>query len=270
MVRRTPTRPRVPSVGLGALVVILAVVVSAFITPHAPISSTETLEVRGRPQTLHTYGSRGGEPVIVSSGDGGWIHLGPHIAQTLAARGFFVVGFDVKSYLEGFTSARNTLRPEDVPGDYCQLLEFAARGAARRPVLIGVSEGAGLSILAAADRRTHTAAAGVVGIGLPIRNELGWRWRDSVIYLTHGVPNEPAFSTLPVIGKVAPLPVASIHSTHDEFVSLDEAQQILSHAADPKRIWIVSASDHRFSDNLAEFDARLLEALTWVRERSTR
>jgi alpha-beta hydrolase superfamily lysophospholipase len=230
-------------------------------------SSTETLVIRGQPLTLRTYGARGGDPVIVSSGDGGWIHLGPHIAQTLAARGFFVVGFDVRSYLAAFTSAGAALRLADVPGDYRELVDFAARGGASKPVLIGVSEGAGLSILAAADSRIHTAAGGVVGIGLPATNELGWRWRDSLIYLTHGVPNEPTFSTAPIIGKVAPLPLASIHSTHDEFISSDEAQQILSHAADPKKLWIVSASDHRFSDNLAEFDARLLEALTWVRER---
>jgi type IV secretory pathway VirJ component len=28
----------------------------------------------------------------VSSGDGGWIHLAPHVAEVLAAKGFFVVG----------------------------------------------------------------------------------------------------------------------------------------------------------------------------------
>jgi type IV secretory pathway VirJ component len=268
-VRRTTWLPSIPPARVGALAVIISVAVCAFATPHTDASS-ETFAIRGRPQTLHTYGARGGDPVIVSSGDGGWIHLGPHIAQTLAAHGFYVVGFDVKSYLEGFTDSQVALRQEDVPGDYCALLEFASRGAAVRPVLIGVSEGAGLSVLAAADRRTHAAAAGVVGVGLPITNELGWRWRDSLIYVTHGVPNEPTFSTLPVIGNVAPLPMASIHSTHDEFVSRDEAQQILAHAADPKRLWMVTASDHRFSDNLPEFDTRLLEALTWVRERSSR
>ena len=58
----------------------------------------DAIDLRGRAQTLHLYGPRTGEPVIVSSGDGGWIHLGPHIASFLASRGFFVVGFDVKAY----------------------------------------------------------------------------------------------------------------------------------------------------------------------------
>jgi dienelactone hydrolase len=233
-------------------------------------AATETLMIRGQSQTLRTYGVRGGDPVIVSSGDGGWIHLAPHIAETLAAHGCFVVGFDVKSYLEGFTSSRGTLQPEDVAGDYQTLIAAAARGASKKPVLIGVSEGAGLSILAAGDRRIHAGAAGVVGVGVPPTSELGWRWRDSLIYITHGVPNEPTFDTDPIIGRVAPLPLASIFSTHDEFISPDEAQQLVAHAADPKKLWLVSASDHGFTDNLGEFDARLLEALTWVRERAAR
>ena len=95
-------------------------------------------------------------PVIVSSGDGGWIHLGPHVAELLAANGFFVVGFDVKAYLERFTSGKTTLRPEDEPSDYKVIADFAARGTSQKPILIGVSEGAGLSVLAATDPRMKT------------------------------------------------------------------------------------------------------------------
>jgi hypothetical protein len=39
-------------------------------------------------------------------------------------------------------------------------------------------------------------------------------------------------------------------------------------AGEPKRLWIVTASNHRFSDNQDEFDRRLLEALTWVRSQN--
>jgi hypothetical protein len=53
--------------------------------------TTEYLTIRGQPQLLHIYGQRGGDPVVVTSGDGGWIHLGVHVAEALAARGYFVV-----------------------------------------------------------------------------------------------------------------------------------------------------------------------------------
>ncbi len=230
----------------------------------------ETLVVRGHPLTLHLYGTRGGNPAVVSSGDGGWIHLGPHVASALAASGSFVVGVDVRQYLEAFTSSQSTLRPEDVPGDYAAILKFAAEGSKTKPLLIGVSEGAGLSVLAATNPSVQCLTEGVVGLGLPAVNELGWRWRDAVIYLTHGVPNEPTFETAPIVGRVAPLPLAVIQSTHDDYVSVADARALYARAASPKRLWTIEAGDHGFSDNRAEFDARLLEAIDWIREQGTR
>ena len=88
-----------------------------------------------------------------------------------------------------------------------------------------MSEGAGLSVLAATDPRTKRAIAGVIGLGLPDLNELGWRWRDSLIYVTHGTPNEPTFSAAAIVDRVASTPLGAIHSTRDEFVPLAEVQQ---------------------------------------------
>lgn len=253
---RTVTRPRLAA-RLAAAILLCAAA--------APAQTTASFPIRGKTQSLRLYGQRGNPPVIVSSGDGGWIHLGPHVAETLAKQGFFVVGLDVKAYLGSFTSGSTTLRPEEEPRDYAALAAFASRGAAQRPILIGVSEGAGLSVLAATDPSTKAAIAGVIGLGLPDLNELGWRWKDSLIYLTHGVPKEPTFSTQAIVDRMAPTPLAAIHSTRDEFVPLTEVQRVMDSAKEPKRLWVVAAADHRFSDNLGEFDRRLLEAIAWIR-----
>ena len=242
---------------VGAMVLTMARVSTA-----GPASDTVTM--RGQTQTLHLYGQRGGTPAIVSSGDGGWIHLAPQVAETLAAKGFFVVGFDTKAYLESFTTRTSTLRVEDEPSDYRTLIDYAAHGSSEKPILIGISEGAGLSVLAASDSSTAQAISGVIGLGLPDLNELGWRWRDSLIYVTHGVPDEPTFSAAAVIGRVTPAPMAVIQSARDEFISMNEAQQVFDAAREPKRMWVVKASDHRFSDNRPEFEARLFEAITWI------
>jgi fermentation-respiration switch protein FrsA (DUF1100 family) len=226
--------------------------------------SRERIMLRGHAQVLHIYGTRGATPFIVSSGDGGWIHLGPHVAEVLAANGGFVVGFDAKAYLESFTGDA-TLRAADVPVDYKALVDFAAKGATAKPILVGVSEGAGLSVLAAVDPQIKSAIAGVIGLGLPDRNELGWRWKDSIIYLTHGAPREPGFSTAAIVAQLAPVPLAAIHSTHDEYVPAGEVHQILDRASEPKRLWLIDAGNHRFGDRLPEFDQRLLEAIGWIK-----
>jgi len=232
----------------------------------ALLQTTPTIDLRGRTQNLRVYGPQTGQPVIVSSGDGGWVHLGPHIATFLAGRGYFVVGFDVKAYLTSFTSGSSTLNPTAEPKDFAVLAEFARRSTGKKPLLIGVSEGAGLSLLAATDPHTKTLVTGVIAVGLPDINELGWRWRDAVIYLTHKVPNEPTFSTASIAADVAPLPLAAIHSTSDEFVPLADVQRIIDRAREPKRLWTVNAADHRFSNNEREFEARLLEAIAWVQQ----
>jgi len=238
-------------------------------TPRLP-SSRETLLIRGREQSLYLYGPPRGDPVILSSGDGGWIHLGPHVAEFLAAHGYFVVGFDVKAYLTSFTSRDATLHTEEEPGDYRVLANFATKATGKKPILIGVSEGAGLSVLAATNPDTKAAVKGVIGLGLPNLNELAWRWKDMMIYVTHRPPDEPGFRVADIVDRVAPIPLAAIHSTHDEFFSVADIARVLDRAGDPKRLWIVNASDHRFSDNLEEFDRRLLEAIAWVNEHTPR
>ena len=243
---------------------------AVIVTGDACAQTRETVTIRGRAQSLRLYGTRDGIPIIVSSGDGGWMHLGPHVAEVLAARGFFVLGFDVKAYLEGFTSGKTTLHAEDEPGDYKVIIDFAVRGTNKKPILIGVSEGAGLSVLAASDPRMKTEIAGVIGLGLSDINELGWHWEDAVIYLTHGVPHEPTFSIAAIVDRMAPVPLGAIHSMKDEFVPVSEVQQVLQRAREPKRLWIIKAADHRFSDNLAEFDRCLLEAISWITQHSAK
>jgi len=45
-------------------------------------------------------------------------------------------------------------------------------------------------------------------------------------------------------------------------------RKVFTAAREPKRLWIVNAADHRFSNNLSEFDLKLLEAIEWLRKTS--
>jgi len=240
----------------------------SLVAQPGPAPSTVPFTIRGKVVTLRLYGPSSGEPIIVASGDGGWIHLGPHAADVLARAGYFVVGVDTRQYLESFTSGSTTLRPADEPTDFRTLAEFSSRTTHTRPILVGVSEGAGLSVLAATDPATRPAIKGVVGLGLPETNELGWRWKDAVIYITKGIPDEPTFSVSAIADRVAPLPLAAIHSTRDEFVPVADIQRIMGRAKEPKKLWIIAASNHRFSGAEAEFDRRLIEAIEWVKANS--
>ena len=227
--------------------------------------TTETLLIRGKQQSLRVYGTRGAPVAIVASGDGGWIHLGPYLAEFLSGKGYFVVGFDSKAYLSSFTKGDKTLSTTDVPGDFAALVDYSSQSGSAPPVLFGVSEGAALAVLAATSDTTKSKLAGVVALGLPDQAELGWRFRDSIIYVTKGVPKEPFFSTAEVVDRVTPLPLVAIHSTRDEFVSLDDVKRVMSRALEPKQLWLIEAADHRFSGKEQDLNQKLMDAISWVK-----
>jgi len=249
----------------GVAAWMMAVTLASWDVRAVAADSTATLTLRGRELTLHLSGPASGDPVVLASGDGGWIHLGPTAAAMLARAGWFVVGVDSKQYLAAFTSGKVTLSEQDVQKDFATLVAYAARGRRAKPILVGVSEGAGLSVLAATDPAVKGAVRGVVALGLPDLNELGWRWKDAIIYITKGVPDEPTFSVERLIDRVAPLPLAALHSTNDEFVPVAVITRMMDRAREPKRLWVIPASNHAFSGAEEAFERRLLEALAWIR-----
>ncbi len=234
-------------------------------TIRAALPAQDTVNIRGQQQELHLYGARGGTPVILSSGDLGWAGLVVQVAEYLESRGCYVVGFNSRSYLAGFTGKKGTLAPKDVPEDYGVLIQYAAQGSAEKPILAGISEGAGLSVLTATRQELKGSILGILAIGLPDQTELGWKWQDATIWITKKAPDEPSFLVSGIISLVSPVPLAEIHSSHDEFLAIDKAKAMFGLAGEPKRMWIIEASNHRFSGNRPELFARIIEALEWIR-----
>lgn len=221
--------------------------------------------VRGVQQKVFRYPGAGGSDarpcILFAPGDGGWRGFAVTVATRLASSGYDVFGFDTRDYLESFT-ARKALREADVAADIRTFAEAVRRD--RRVVLLGWSEGAGLMVLAAAapDRGPY---AGLITMGLGEMNVLGWRLADYLTYLTRKAPNEPRFSVLPYMPKIAPLPLAMLQSSRDEYVTREEANRLFHAAAEPRRIVFIDAQNHRCDGAQAEFFRQLLRMLEWVR-----
>src|SRR4026207_737018 len=136
--------------------------------PSSCSSQSQTgMSIRGKSQQLVLYGTRGNPPILLSSGDLGWAGLVEHVAEFLSSRGYFIVGVNSKAYLSSFTTKTSALNPQDVPRDYQVLIDFARQGSTTKPLLAGVSEGAGLSVLAATEASIKTSARGIAAAGPP-------------------------------------------------------------------------------------------------------
>ncbi len=226
---------------------------------------SEGFTLRGHALTLRLYGTRGAPSAIVTSGDGGWVHLGPDVARFLAAEGLVRRRLRRQGLPVELHQRPKTLDPADVPTDYAALADYAAQGRAGAARCCSASRrGQASRCWRPAEPEVQRRIAGIVALGLPDKNELGWRFRDSMIYLTKKTPQEPLFSAREHVSRVSPVPLALVRSPRDEFVPAEESDAIWAAAREPRRLWAIDAADHRFSDKQPELRRALKEAIAWI------
>jgi len=251
------------------MVVRLLVAAWLALTAQAAGPVRQTVTVRGQRQDLYCYRgtpSASRSTVLFLTGDGGWRGFAIDIAEAVASWGYDVCAMDTKRYLEAFTVGDRRLRESEVAGD----LRSAAAQVAGRPgqtvIYLGWSEGADLGVLAASAVEAKSVFKGLVVLGLSESGVLGWRWQDNVTYVTRREPDEPHFATAPYLARIAPLPFVMLHSTHDEYTSLETARKLFQLAGEPKRFRPVEAQNHRFDGNHPDFFRGLREGLEWVNQ----
>lgn len=247
----------------SVLVLTLAISNSSF----AQTAGKNIVTIRGQKQDVYFYPATGpklNRKVLFAPGDGGWRGWAITLAQQIAGWGYDVYGWDTKTYLTGFTGSTG-IKEHDVVSDFHQVAQWITKGANERVTLVGWSEGAGLSVLAAAGAENKRTFNGLVTFGLGDENVLGWTWRDNVTYITKSKPNEPVFHAKDYMAYITPLPYLMLHSSKDEFVPFEEAKLLATAAREPKRISVIQANNHRFDGNVNEFYRQLKEGLEWMK-----
>jgi alpha-beta hydrolase superfamily lysophospholipase len=224
--------------------------------------------VRSKTLTLTVYrpaaSARG--TIIIGSGDAGWVGLAVRLSEFLVQQGYVVVGFNVREYLSTFTAGTQHVTVADARSDYRAMSELlAGQGLLQHPVLLsGVSEGAALAVVAAGDPRNRPWVDGVVAVGVPATAELAWRWFDLAALMMKRDADEPSFAPADYVAAVSPIPLAMIQSSTDEYISDADRARLLSAAKAPKRMIMIPAANHRFTDKLPELRSEMLSAIAWV------
>jgi pimeloyl-ACP methyl ester carboxylesterase len=227
--------------------------------------------LRGKTLTISVYRPARAEShgtIFMGSGDVGWVGLAVDLSEYLSDKGYTVVGINVRQYLGAFTSGKVTLKTDEPPADYEALFHFLkARKLITEPVFVaGVSEGAALAVLAGASARNRAWLNGVMTMGLPPTAELGWRWSDFTSWITKKDSSEPMFAPREFVPAIAPLPLCMIQSTTDEYVSESDYRMFERVAREPKKLVLIKASNHRFTDRRAELQTEVMNGIAWMIE----
>ena len=236
---------------------------------HArPLVPDRDATFNGHSLTLHFANASVPAPrplLVFATGDGGMHRKDLDMYRHLEALGYPIVGFDARDYVKHL-GASETTTPQRLADDYRGMIA-AAREAlhldpARHVVLVGVSRGAGLSVVAAGE--LHDVVSGVVAVALT-REEEYVRW-----YHRLRVPARPDVMVdveeyLPQLGD---LPLAVVQSTHDKYLSGADARVLLGPDGPRRWLHVVEAHNHSFGGARDQMYEATKQAIGWIESRT--
>ncbi len=208
--------------------------------------------------------------LVYATGDGGFRGNDKELFEELANFGYPVAGFSARNYLKNLGYVADTTTPQRLAQDYEKLIEFSERelGLPRGMpvVLVGVSRGAGLAVVAAGQRIVRANVSGVLAIALTKEEEYVRHYRVRRGQTPPGMPRRELvmIQTYEYLPRLSSLPVSVIQSTNDGYLPADEARQLFGPDTSTRKFHAVSAWDHSFNGARDKLYLQARQSLEWI------
>jgi len=220
--------------------------------------------------TLHMTRAGVGHPpglIVYATGDGGWRGKDKAVYDQLQSWGYAAVGFSAPEYLKhlpGVTGDDGTTTPARLAQDYAAIIDSARESLqvddAQPAILVGVSRGADLSVVAAGQPGLQPELGGVVAIGLTREEEYVRRRRRPKVPL----------DLYGYLGRLGDVPLAVIQSTRDNYLNAADARQLFGSDTEVRQFHAIEAENHSFGGARPLLYETLRGALGWIEHILTR
>jgi virulence protein VirJ len=239
----------------------------AAVTPHV---ADRPIVLNNHPLRLHfaNAGASGALPLLVyATGDGGWHRKDLAAYRHLVSFGNPIVGFDARDYVTHLGAAPDaTTTPARLAADYGRIIE-AAKTALHLPfdypvVLVGISRGAGLSVVAAGQRALRPSVAGVLAVALT-REEEYVKWFRR---LRRGARqrNRVMVQVYDYLPRLADMPLAVVQSTNDHYLPAASARPLFGPDTPYRWFQPIQARNHSFGGARTEMYQSMQRSLEWI------
>jgi pimeloyl-ACP methyl ester carboxylesterase len=240
---------------------------SACATVQPPAIHDQFVSLNSHSLRLHLNNSEATatRPLLVyATGDGGMHRKDLDTYRHLAALGDPIVGFDARDYVKHLGKDTPTTTPERLAHDYSEIIARARQALGLdlhcTVVLVGVSRGAGLAVVAAGQLR-HSIN-GVIAVALTQEEEyVRWHRHRSLPHETHLPVMVDVYEYLAELGN---LPIAVVQSTHDQYLPAAKAREQFGPDSPYRWLQAIDASNHNFSGARASMYDAVRAALDWV------
>ncbi len=202
--------------------------------------------------------------LVYATGDGGMHRKDLDTYRHLVALGDPIVGFDARDYVTHLGKDTPTTTPERLAFDYSEIIARARQALGLDEhcavVLVGVSRGAGLAVVAAGQLRN--SINGVIAVALTQEEEyVQWHRHLSLPHETHLPVMLDVYEYLPHLGN---LPIAVVQSTHDHYLPAAKAREQFGPDSPYRWLQAIDASNHNFSGARSRMYDAVRAALDWV------
>lgn len=240
----------------------------AAVAPVTRPIADQRIVLNDHPLRLHfSRGTRGpGRPLLVyATGDGGWHRKDLAAYRHLISFGYPTVGFDAHDYVTHL-GARDSTTPGRLAIDYERIIQ-AARDTMQLPadypvVLVGVSRGAGLSVVAAGQRGLRPSISGVLAVALTKEEEYVKRRRLRGRGRPPTVPEMvEVYDYLP---RLADVPIAVVQSTRDNYLPAAAARALFGPDNPHRWFQSIPARNHSFGGARSELYDAMSRSLNWI------
>jgi hypothetical protein len=234
-----------------------------------PLPPDRSIVLNGHALRLHfanASADRSRPLLVYATGDGGWHRKDLAAYRHLVSSGDPIVGFDAHDYVTHLGASEATT-PARLAADYVRIIQ-AARAALNLPadrpvVLVGVSRGAGLSVVAAGQRVLRPSISGVVAVALT-REEEYVKWFRR---LRRRAPRGSAPVMVEVyeyLPRLADLPIAVVQSTRDNYLPAAAARALFGPDTPHRWFQPIVARNHSFGGARAQLYQAMLRSLDWI------
>ncbi len=228
----------------------------------------------GRPLDVHLARPRqlaSPRPMLLyATGDGGFRGNDRALFDALASFGYPVAGFSARTYLKNMGYVEDTTTPEKLARDYERLIDFSEQALglpSKTPVvLVGMSRGAGLAVVAAGQPIVQTRLAGVLAVALTREEEYVQHYRIRRGALPPGTPRRELvmIETYEYLPHLSSLPVSVIQSTRDNYLPAEKARELFGPDTENRRLHAIDAWDHSFTGARDELYEQTEQSLDWI------
>jgi hypothetical protein len=206
--------------------------------------------------------------ILFVTGDAGWQGSSKPVFEHMAKSGYSIAAYNSRQALKITKESGDKQTLVEGRVDLTSIIDQAKRALGlpdKAPtILTGVSRGASMVVLSAANKKMRPLLAGAVAVGLTREADyLGAP--DPSVHLP-GIETDEKGQILlyPVIDRIGSLPIAVIQSTGDKYVPAAEARGLFGPDTPTRRLYPVEASNHGFSGGRDELMRDLDEALAWI------